>query len=89
MLLYRALEGSGSGCEDVKKMSETVIIGWKAIAAMFGCSERKIRNYRHELTNLGVIFYMNLGRPPRKRVCAFPTTLKRWTALKALKGEII
>ena len=70
-------------------MNDIALIGWKAIAEIFGCSERKMRSLRGELQELGVIFYMRQGRPPRKRVCAFPSLLKRWSGLKASRGEII
>ena len=70
-------------------MSETAIIGWKEIAKMFNCSERKMRSLKDELEYSGAIFYMYLGRPPRKRVCAFPSHLRVWAGLKASKGETI
>jgi len=71
-------------------MTETAIIGWKAIAEMFNCSERKMRSHRNELKKSGAIFYMWMGRPPRKRVCAWPSRLQRWTALKTAKyNEVI
>lgn len=63
-------------------MSETAIIGWKAIARMFGVSPRTMIKRRKELLAYGVIFYMHLGRPPKKRVCAFPSLLQRWTIIK-------
>ena len=69
---------------------ECAIIGWKAIAKLFNCSERKMRYKGHELHESGVIFYMRLGRPPRRRVCAFPSRLKVWASLKSAKyGELI
>jgi hypothetical protein len=69
---------------------ECALIGWKAIAAIFCVSERKMRYMRQELYESGVIFYMRKGRPPKKRVCAFPSRLKAWAALKSAKcHEII
>jgi len=66
-------------------VEETAIFGWKAIAALFNVSERKMRYKKQELYDCGTIFYMKVGRPPRKRVCAFPSRLKTWAALKSTK----
>jgi hypothetical protein len=71
-------------------MSEEVaLIGWKAIARLFGISTRSMIKRRRELLECGAIFYMNHGRPPKKRVCAFPSLLFRWTILKSSKGKVI
>ena len=64
---------------------EIVILGWKAIARLFCVSERKMRYKKQELHEAGAIFYMRMGRPPRKRVCAFPSRLKTWAAIKSAK----
>lgn len=69
--------------------TEHAIIGWKAIAKIFNCSERKMISLKAELCACGAIFYMNLGRPPRKRVCAFPSILKVWQIKKSSKGQMI
>lgn len=68
---------------------EVAIQGWAAIAKFFNCSERKMRNYRDELLTSGVIFFMNLGRPPRRTVCAFPSKLRNWAGRKGAAGEVI
>lgn len=70
-------------------MNEQAIIGWKKIAHMFNCSERKMQSLREELVYCGAIFYQKLGRPPRKRVCAFPSILKAWQIKKSSKREMI
>ncbi len=70
-------------------MSECALIGWKAIAEMFGVTERTMKARREELLELGAIFYMNHGRPPRRRVCAFPALLMRWTILKGRGGGVV
>jgi len=70
-------------------VEERALIGWKAIANMFGVTERTMISRRKELLEYGVIFYMHHGRPPRKRVCAFPSLLQRWVILKALDGRVI
>jgi hypothetical protein len=69
-------------------MEETAIFGWKAIAALFNVSERKMRYLKQELQESGVIFYMRVGRPPKRRICAFPSRLKVWAALKSTKHEV-
>lgn len=66
---------------------EKPITGWISIAAMFDCSVRKMQSYREELRAGGFIFYKNVGLPPRLTVCAFPSELKRWIALKSSNGE--
>ena len=68
---------------------ETALIGWKAIARMFGVSERTMITRKKELLECGVIFYMHHGSPPRKRVCAFPSILQRWVILKGSGGKVI
>jgi len=73
----------------MSQVTERALIGWKAIAEMFGVTERTMKARRKELLEIGVIFYMNHGRPPRKRVCAFPSLLMRWTVLKGSNGEAI
>lgn len=67
---------------------EKAIQGWSSIAGMFGCSVRKMTRYRQELKDGGYIFYKYTGPPPRKVVCAFPSSLKMWIARKAEKDEI-
>lgn len=69
--------------------NEQAIIGWKAIARMFNISLRSMIKRKGEMLNCGAIFYMNLGKPPQKRVCAFPSILKAWQIKKSSKGEMI
>ena len=73
----------------MSQATEHALIGWKAIAEMFGVTERTMKARRQEFLEAGVIFYMNHGRPPRKRVCAFPSLLMRWTVLKGSNGKPI
>ncbi len=66
---------------------ERALIGWKAIAQMFGVTDRTMKR---ELSEAGAIFYMRHGRPPQDngvRLC-FPP-LKAWTVLKTSRGEVI
>ena len=39
-----------------------LLVGWKAIAAFLGCSERSIRGYRGPLLEGGRIFYRRRRR---------------------------
>lgn len=67
---------------------ENLLIGWKAIADYLGCCERTAKAKRDELSASGVIFYQRLGRPPQKRVCAWPGKIRAWTARKSMIGEV-
>jgi len=62
---------------------------WSSLAAMLNCSEGKIRGYKNELLTSGVIFYMNLGTPPRKTLMYFPSRVRNWAGRKGAAGEII
>jgi len=69
----------------MNQVPEHALIGWKAIADMFRVTDRTMKARRKELFESGMIFYMNHGRLPRKRVCAFPSLLMRWTIIKGSK----
>ena len=71
-------------------MSERALMGWKEIAKVFNVSERTMKSKRDELVEVGAIFYLRVGRPPRRRVMAFMSTLRMWAILKGAKnnGEI-
>ena len=73
----------------MNQVPEQALIGWKPIAEMFGVTRRTMQAKRQELMDAGGIFYMNRGRPPRRRVCAFPSLLMRWTVIKASEGKTI
>ena len=47
-----------------------LLVGWKAIAAFLGCSERSIRGYRGPLSEGGRIFYRR-RRLGKRTVCAW------------------
>lgn len=70
-------------------MPEVAEQGWKALASMFGLSERRMRDRREELENVGAIFYMKKGRPPARRMHFFPSTIRAYAALKAQEKKII
>lgn len=57
------------------------------ILEVFGWSRRKFFYWRQELKDAGVIFYRNEGRPPRRRVYAFPSRIQKFISLKSSKGE--
>ena len=69
-------------------MPEAPLIGWKAIATLFGVSERTARRRSKELRRDGAIWYANIGTPPNRRVMAFESVLKTWLALKSKRGEM-
>jgi len=66
---------------------EKAIQGWGNIAAIFGVHPRTMMRRKEELKQAGVIFYMTLGQPKRRVVCAFPSLLRTWISRKAAKGE--
>lgn len=66
---------------------EEAITGWENVARCLGCSERKVRSMKKELIEAGVVFETRRGRPPQKRIAFFPSVLRRWTGVKARKGE--
>lgn len=70
-------------------MTETAQAGWEKLAAMLGLSKRSAIKRKDELEACGVIFYMRVGRPPRRMVHFFPSRVMKWTGLKAAKGEMI
>lgn len=59
------------------------------ILIMTGWSRRKFYYKLQELRSCGVVMYRYEGRPPRKRICAFPSKIQKWMTIKASKGEII
>jgi|GEM_PF-2462609 len=66
---------------------EEAVIGWAKVALCLGCSESKARKMKKELIEAGVVFETRRGRPPQKRIAFFPSVLRRWTGVKARKGE--
>jgi len=59
------------------------------ILRILGWSRRKFFMQREDLQSAGAIFYRKQGRPPRKRICAFPSRIIRWISIKSSKGEIL
>jgi hypothetical protein len=70
-------------------MTEFAIEGWEAIAEMFRVDIRTMQRRREELQQAGAIFYVLKGQPKRRIVCAFPSVLKAWIAIKSSKGEML
>lgn len=68
---------------------ENAQFGWKLLAEYMGFSERKAFRLQDELRSCGAVFYVMLGRPPKRRVCWFPSEIRRWARLKGAKGEVI
>lgn len=70
---------------------QTAIQGRVAIAQVFGKRSEAQFWIRHgeELWELGIVFYIHAGNPPRKRVCAFMSDLIEWARFKSKKREVI
>lgn len=61
----------------------------KDILKILGWSRNKFDRRRHELDEHGILFHRIQGRPPVRRLCAFPSDLRAWIRAKAKKGEPI
>jgi len=59
------------------------------ILKILGWSRAKFFNRKDELQQCGAVFCRYEGRPPKKRICAFPSEIRTWIRNKASKGEII
>lgn len=70
---------------------EVAVPGRNLIPRFFGKSSVAQFYTKHgaELFALGILFYVNGGVPLRRRLCAFPSELRRWAAWKTSKGETI
>jgi hypothetical protein len=75
--------------QEEKPMNVEIAVPLDSILRILGWSRAKFFNKKEELHNCGAIFYINQGRPPRKRIYAFPSRLRNWISLKSSKGEII
>ncbi len=54
--------------------------GWRRIAPVLGWSVRTAVRHRKELRDHKAIFYQWLGKPPRKIVCSYESTLRLFLA---------
>jgi hypothetical protein len=70
-------------------VDEVACEGWKAFCEMTRMSKSKAYRKKKELLHCGAIFYMYRGRPPRRVMMFFPSIIRRWTGVKAAKGEVI
>jgi len=70
-------------------MSEEIAVYFEDVLKILGYSRRKFFRKRKELIDAGAIFYRYEGRPPHKRILAFPSRLKNWTGLKTSQKEIL
>jgi len=64
----------------VRKLEETALVGWKAIADFLGWTLSKTISHRKELREAEIIFTTLKGRPPNRRrvVFSFPSLLISW-----------
>lgn len=70
-------------------MEESACFGWKAFSEMTGMSIRKAPYIKDKLLDCGAIYYMRVGRPPRRRMFFFPSIIKRYLGLMGKHGEIV
>ena len=82
---YERLEGTMR----LRDIMVEIAIPLNDILIKLGWSRRKFFYKRPELEDAGVIFYRREGRPPVKRIYAFPSRIERWVSYKAAKREII
>ena len=61
----------------------------KEILKALGWSRRKFFYRLDELIRDEVIFYRYEGRPPVRRIYAYPSTLKTWAGGLAKKGRMV
>ena len=67
---------------------EVAIPFWKNIAKTLGCHTVTACKKKPELLAAGVIFYRR-NKQHKRIVHHFPSRLKAWIGLKAIKGEIV
>jgi hypothetical protein len=70
-------------------MSIETAVYLEDILAILGWLRSKFYTKKAELEASGVIFCRREGRPPAKRICAFPSELWIWVKLKAANDEMI
>jgi hypothetical protein len=64
-------------------MADRILVGWKAIAGLVGLDVRTLTRERLILEELGVVFHMWRGKPPKRRVCAFESSIKAWIVARS------
>lgn len=75
--------------EEVTSLDDVSTKGWAALCKMLGMKRSMAFRKREELERAGAIYCTREGRPPKKVMRFFPSIVKRWTGLKASKGEIV
>lgn len=63
-------------------VDEVALVGWKEIARILNVNESTMQRRKEDLLRENVIFYLKIGRPPQRRVCAFPSSLRKWATKK-------
>lgn len=58
-----------------------------SILKILGWSREKYYRRHKELHELGVVFIRKQGRPPVRRICAFPSELKTYIRMKSRAGQ--
>jgi hypothetical protein len=70
-------------------MSIETAVYLQDILTILGWSRTEFFVRKDEPTACGAIFYRREGRPPVRRICAFPSDLWIWLKLKAANDEMI
>ena len=73
--------------KDLPEIEKAVYL--EGILKAFGWSRRKFFYRLKALLSDGVVFYRYEGKPPCRRLCAFPSEIRKWIKLKSSKGEIL
>ena len=67
-----------------------VPIFFNDIIAMLSCSQWKFfLKHRKRMVEAGTIFYIFKGRPPIRKIAAYPSDIRRYVRMKARNGEML
>ena len=55
-----------------------IIVGLEEIARYLGLSHASLKRHSRTLQEIGVLFPMWRGRPPRRMICTFTDRLQAW-----------
>lgn len=58
-------------------MSEA-LIGWENISKYLGISKYTAKRRRRKLLEAGIMFYISVGRPPKRKIATFPNLLQAY-----------
>jgi|GEM_PF-3518572 len=55
-----------------------ILVGLEEIARYLGLSHASLKRHSRTLQEIGVLFPMWRGRPPRRMICTFTDRLQAW-----------